>query len=102
MGAALALAGGAVANLVATIVVSHRLTPIPVAWRDLGASVGIAAATGIAAFIASSLLGDAWPLFRLAAGGTAGGLVFLGLTALIHPDETRDLAGKVKARLGIA
>lgn len=102
VGAALALAGGTLANLITAIIVSRRLTPIPIAWRDLGASVGIAVATGIAAFIASALLGDAWPLFRLAAGSVAGGLVFLGLTALIHPDETRNLAGKVKARLGIA
>lgn len=102
VGAALALAGGAVSSLIATIIISNRLTPVPVDWRDLGASVGIATAAGVAAFIASALLGDAWPLFRLAAGGTAGGLVFLGLTALVHPTETRSIAGKVKARLGFA
>ena len=102
VGAALALAGGMVANLAAAIMVSRVLTPIPVAWRDLVASAGIAAATGIAAFIASALLGEAWSLFRLAVGSIAGGLVFLGLTALIHPAETRDLAGKLKVRLGFA
>lgn len=102
VGAALALAGGMVANLVTTIIVSRMLMPIPVAWRDLATSVGIAAATGVAAFVASALLGEAWSLFKLATGGVAGGLVFLGLTALVHPAETRDLAGKVRARLGIA
>ncbi|MBN9315474.1 MAG: oligosaccharide flippase family protein [Devosia sp.] len=102
VGAALALAGGALASLAAAVAIAQWLTPIPMAWRDLAASVGIAVATGIAAFIASALLGEAWPLFRLAAGGMAGGLVFLGLNALVHPHETRALAGKVKLRLGIA
>lgn len=102
VGAALALAGGTVTSLVAAIIVSRMLTPIPIAWRDLATSVGIAAATGLAAFVASHLPGEAWSLFRLAAGGTAGMLVFLGLTALLHPDQTRVFAGKVRARLGMA
>jgi O-antigen/teichoic acid export membrane protein len=102
VGAALALAGGTIANLIAAIVVSRRLTPIPVAWRDLGASLGVAIAAGIAALVGSALLNDALPLFKLMAGGAAGGLVFLGLTALIHPAEAYDFARKVKARLDMA
>ena len=102
VGAALALAGGMLATLGAAIVVSGRLTPIPVAWRDLAISAGIAVAAGVAAFIASALLGAAWPVLKLASGGTAGVLVFLGLNALLHPEQTRDLAGKLRARLGFA
>jgi O-antigen/teichoic acid export membrane protein len=102
IGAALALAGGTLVGMGAAWAVSHRLTPVPVPWADLRMSLAIAAATGIAAWIASALLGDAWPLFKLMAGGVAGGLVFLGLQSLLHPAETRALAGKVRAKLGIA
>ncbi|MDC9826306.1 polysaccharide biosynthesis C-terminal domain-containing protein [Devosia sp. ZB163] len=102
VGAAVALAGGMLASLASAIVVSRMLTPIPVDWRGLATSVGIAVATGVSAYIASTLLGGAWSLFKLAAGGTTGGLVFLGLTALNYPDETRAFAGKVRARIGFA
>ncbi|KQW77733.1 hypothetical protein ASC89_21490 [Devosia sp. Root413D1] len=102
IGAALALAGGTLVGLIAAWAVSHRLTPVPIPYRDLGISVAVAAATGLAAWIASALLGDSWPLFKLAAGGVAGGLVFLGLQSLLHPEETRALAGKVRAKLGMA
>lgn len=102
VGAALALAGGTLTTLIATALLSHRLTPVPIPGRELLLSLGVALATGAAAAIASALLGGAWPLFKLAAGGIAGGLVFLGLQTLIHPAETRALAGKVRARLGMA
>lgn len=102
IGAALALAGGTLVGLIAAWAVSHRLTPVPIPYADLGISVAVAAATGVAAWIASALLGDSWPLFKLMAGGTAGGLVFLGLQSLLHPEETRALAGKVRARLRMA
>jgi O-antigen/teichoic acid export membrane protein len=102
IGAALALAGGTLTTLIATAALSHRLTPVPIPLRELMISLGVALATGAAAFIASALLGDAWSLFKLAAGGMAGGLVFLGLQTLIHPMETRALAGKVRAKLGMA
>lgn len=102
VGAALALAGGTLVGLFAAMIVSHRLTPVPIPFADLATSIGVAAATGIAAWIASALLGDSWSLFKLAAGGTAGGLVFLGLQSLLHPAETRALAGKVRAKLGMA
>ena len=102
IGAAIALLGGTVASLVASIIVSRRLTIIPIPWRDLAASVGIAALSGLAAWLASALLGDAWAFFKLAAGGTAWLLVFLGLQTLLHPAQTRALVQTVRARLGMA
>lgn len=102
IGAALALCGGTLVGLLAAWAVSHRLTPVPIPWIELAISLGVAIATGIAASTASALLGDAWPLFKLMAGGTAGGLVFLGLQSLLHPKETRVLAGKLRAKLGMA
>jgi O-antigen/teichoic acid export membrane protein len=102
IGAALALLGGNIASLVASIVVSRRLTIIPIPWRDLAISVGVAACCGAAAWIASAALGEHWALFKLAAGGTAWLLVFLGLQTLLHPAETRELAGKVRMKLGMA
>ena len=102
VGAALALAGGTLTTLLATAALSHRLTPVPIPVRELLLSAGVALATGAAAAIASALLGDSWSLFKLAAGGIAGGLVFLGLQTLLHPAETRALAGKVRAKLGMA
>lgn len=101
-GAALALCGGMLVSLGAAWAVSHRLTPVPVPYADLATSFAVAAATGLAAWTASSLLGDSWPLFKLAAGGMAGSLVFLGLQSLLHPAETRAIAGKVRAKLGMA
>lgn len=102
VGAALALCGGMLFSLAAAWAVSHRLTPVPVPYADLATSFAVATATGLAAWTASALLGDSWPLFKLAAGGMAGGLVFLGLQSLLHPAETRAIAGKVRAKLGMA
>lgn len=100
-GAAMSLLGGTLAGLIASASISHRLTPVPVPWADLGVSLGVATATGLAAWTASALLGEAWPLFKLVVGGAAGGLVFLGLQSLLHPAQTRALAGKVRAKLGL-
>ena len=58
--------------------------------------------TGLAGALTSAALGDTWVILKLAAGGMAGGLVFLGLNSLLHPAETRQFAGMVRARLGIA
>lgn len=98
-GAALALAGGSLASLVACIVISHRLTPVPVPWRDIGVSVVISASTGLAAGLASAALGDAPDILRLAAGGAAGGLVFLALNSIFHRQATVEIAGKLRSRL---
>lgn len=101
-GAAWALAGGTLASLITCAILSDRLTRVPLPLKDLAISAGVAVATGAAAAIASALLGDAWVLFRLAAGGTAGVLVFLGLQSLLHPVETRAMVGRVRAKLGMA
>lgn len=102
LGAASALAGGSLVSLVACLIISERLTPIPVPWRHIGISIVIALATGLAASLAAAALGEAPVVFRLAAGGVAGGAVFLGLNALFDPAATLQLTGKLKARLGLA
>ncbi|HTO28059.1 MAG TPA: polysaccharide biosynthesis C-terminal domain-containing protein, partial [Devosia sp.] len=99
MGAALALAGGTLASLMACVIISERLTPVPVPWRDMAISLGIAAVSGIAAAMAAAGLGEAPALFALIAGGGAGGAAFLALNALAHPDETRALTMRLRNRL---
>lgn len=100
IGAALALAGGSLASLVTCIVISERLTPVPVPWRDIGISTIISACTGLAAGFASAGAGDAADIFKLAAGGIAGGLVFLALNSIFHREATIQLAHKLRSRLG--
>jgi len=102
MGAALALAGGTLASLIACIIISERLTPVPVPWRDMAISSGIALMTGLVAWLSSAAMGDVASVFKLAAGGISGGLIFLVLNGLVHPAETRAVVGKVRARLGVA
>lgn len=102
MGAALALAGGSLVGLAACILMSHRLTVIPVPWRDMGLSVLIAMVAGLAAYWVSTALTGMPPLLKLAAGGTAGGLIFLGSNWLLYPREAHQLFGKVRSRLGFA
>lgn len=98
-GAALALAGGTLASLAACIIISERLTPVPVPWRDIAVSLGIAAATGVAAALAGGGLREAPALAGLIAGGAAGGAAFLALNALVHPNETRALTMRLRNRL---
>jgi O-antigen/teichoic acid export membrane protein len=98
-GAALALAGGTLASLAACVIISERLTPVPVPWRDMMVSLGIAAATGLMATLASAGLGQAPALVALIAGGAAGGATFLVLNALVHPEETRALTMRLRNRL---
>ncbi len=102
IGAGIALAGGMISNLIATIIVAQRLMPLPVEWGNLGLSLLIAIATGAAGWAGSALVADMIAFFRLAAGGLSGGAVFFGLTMLFHPGETRAFANKVRARLGMA
>ncbi|TGQ42057.1 polysaccharide biosynthesis C-terminal domain-containing protein [Mesorhizobium sp. M00.F.Ca.ET.216.01.1.1] len=102
VGAALALAGGSLAGLVACIIISERLTPVPVPWRDIGVSVVISFSAGLAARLASAVLGDTPAIFSLVAGGTAGAVVFFGLTWLFHPAAAMQFASKLWARLRIA
>lgn len=102
VGAATALALGTATTLAADILVSRRLTPVPIPWMVLGTSALVAVASGIAAWLGSSLTGDAWPVVKLGVGGTAGGLTFLALQSLLHPAETRALASTVRAKLARA
>ncbi|HEV7275822.1 MAG TPA: lipopolysaccharide biosynthesis protein [Devosiaceae bacterium] len=102
LGAASALAGGSCVNLLTSMVLSRRLTRIPLPYAELGQSAAVALACGLAAWVGSSALGDMWPLFKLAAGGGAGILAFAGLQALLHPDETRAVAQMLRAKVGIA
>lgn len=102
MGAALALAGGALAGLIACIFISYRLTVIPMPWRDIAISSLIAVVAGLAAYSSSTALTGMPPLLKLTAGGTAGGLVFLASNWLLYPSETHQFFGKVRSRLGFA
>ncbi|TIL54030.1 polysaccharide biosynthesis C-terminal domain-containing protein [Mesorhizobium sp.] len=102
VGAALALAGGSLAGLLACIVISERLTPVPVPWRDIGMSVVISLSTGLAASLASALLGNMPAIFPLVAGGAAGAVVFFGLTWLFYPAAAMQFVAKLRARLRLA
>jgi hypothetical protein len=86
IGAASALAIGTAITLLSAILFSRRLTPVPIPWRELLGSTLVAVAVGVAAWLAAGLFGpDAWPIMRLAAGGGAGGVVFLALQSVLHP-----------------
>lgn len=101
-GAALALTGGTLAALGTCVVLSHRLTPVPVPWREIATSALIATATGGGAMLASAAVpeGHAWA--SLIMGGGAGGLVFGGLNMLAHPVETRAVLRQIRNRLHLA
>lgn len=102
VGAALALAGGSLVGFIACVAISERLTPVPVPWRDIGVSVVISFAAGLAASIASALLAGVPAIFSLIVAGTAGAVVFFGLTWLFHPAATMQFVGKLRARLRTA
>lgn len=99
VGAALALALGTATTLVADILLSRRLMPVPIPVGDLFASALVAAAAGLAAWLGSQFAGDSWAIVKLGVGGTAGTLTFLGLQSLLHPAETKALASTVRAKL---
>ncbi|MCP9232730.1 polysaccharide biosynthesis C-terminal domain-containing protein [Mesorhizobium sp. LMG 17147] len=102
IGAALALAGGSVVGSITCIIISERLTPVPVPWRDIGVSVIISLSTGVAAKLASMVAGDVPAIFPLIAGGTVGAAVFFGLTSLFHPVAATQFVAQLRARLRIA
>lgn len=103
VGAAMALAIGTAITLASAILFSRRLTPVPIPWADLAVSVLVAVAVGVAAWVGSELAGaNAWPIVRLAVGGMGGGLVFLALQSLLHPRETRAIAGRLRSRVARA
>lgn len=98
VGAAASLAIGTAITLVADILLSRRLMPVPIPVADLSASALVAVAAGVAAWLGSDLAGDAWPIVKLAIGGTAGAATFFVLQSLLHPAETRALATNLRAR----
>ncbi len=102
IGAATALAIGTAITLVADILLSRRLTPVPIPWADLGASALVAVAAGVAAWLGSDIAGAAWPIVKLGIGGSAGTLIFLALQSLLHPAETRALASNLRSRFARA
>lgn len=99
VGAAFALLGGSVASLIACITISHRLTPVPVPWRDVGISLLISATMGVVAIFVANVMGAAPAIVRLAAGGIAGGVVFIALNAVFHRQATVRIAGTLRMRL---
>ena len=101
-GAALALAGGTLSSLVACIVISERLTPVPVPWRDIALSICIAIATGLAAYLVSSGMAGAPVALVVALAGSAGAMTFLAINSICHPSATLAFVLRLRARLGIA
>ena len=101
-GAAMALAGGAVVNLLVTFAASERLTRLPIPWREVALAALIAAVVGGVAAAANRLLGHEPAIVRLIVGGGAGGLAFLGLNALLRFEEASELVLRVRLRLGRA
>ncbi len=101
-GAALALALGTATTLVADVLLSRRLMPVPIPVANLLASALVAVAAGLAAWLGSEIAGDSWAIIKLGVGGIAGSLTFLGLQSLLHPAETKALANTVRAKIARA
>lgn len=101
-GAAMALAGGSLASLIACVIISERLTPVPVPWADIGLSIATSVVTGLVARLVSEAMTGAPVALVLVIAGVAGGAVFLVINSLCHPKATLAFAGRLRARLGIA
>ncbi|MBN8971640.1 MAG: polysaccharide biosynthesis C-terminal domain-containing protein [Rhizobiales bacterium] len=99
LGAAIALAGGAVMALAACVVISERLTPIPVPWRDIALSLGTACATGVAAYLVAALLRGMPVLVPLTVGGGTGAAMLLLMTWLFRPDAVRKFSTAIRRRI---
>lgn len=85
LGAAWAFTAGAALSLLASMIVSRRLMPVPVPFRDLAFAVLTGIGTGLGATMGSQLMGaDASALVRLLLGTGFGGVSFLVLTALFN------------------
>ncbi|MEO9231393.1 MAG: polysaccharide biosynthesis C-terminal domain-containing protein [Devosia sp.] len=99
-GAAIALVAGSFINLVAIYLISERLTPVPIPWRELGLSVLIAVvAGGLAGFINAALVHEA-AIVRLIVGGGAGALAFIGLNIALRFQETVEIVVLARAKCG--
>lgn len=101
LGAAIALAGGSVMELIACAFISQRLTPVPVPWRDIALSLAISAASGVAAGLAILPLRGMAPLLSLIAGGVTGGVMFLLMTWLFRPAATRRFLVTARHRIAV-
>ncbi len=99
LGAAYALAGGALISLLVSFVISQRMTPIEIPWRTLGLALMVAVCTGATAYWVAQSLQSIAVFWRLACASSLAGCVFLGLNALIHPRVTMEKLGALKARL---
>ena len=84
VGAALAFAGGTLAGLVTTIAISRRLTKVSVPWKDAAVSLLIAAATGVAAALASRAMGESWVLLLTRLIGYVLYMHASGICSTIH------------------
>jgi O-antigen/teichoic acid export membrane protein len=102
LGAAIALAGGSAMALAACVVISERLTPIPVPWRDIALSLATAFATGIAAYLAATLLRNMPVLVPLTMGGAAGASMLLLMTWLFRPAAVRKVLVTIRRNIGTA
>jgi O-antigen/teichoic acid export membrane protein len=102
LGAAVALAGGSAMALGACVVISERLTPIPVPWRDIALSLVTACATGTAAYLAATVLRDMPVLVPLAVGGTVGASMLLLMTWLLRPATVRKVFTTIRRNIGTA
>ena len=99
VGAAAALAGGAVVNLLVSVAISERLTPISVPWRALAISLATSLGMAVVAALVSRSLGDMNVLFRLALAGSAASCVFIAFNALFYPEEARRGLALVRSRI---
>ncbi len=86
-------------NLLVSIIISERLTPIPLPWRALAISLVTSMGMGGVAILVSHALGDANVVFRLAFAGAAAGLVFATANALCYPEETQRGLTVLRGRL---
>ena len=102
LGAAIALAGGAVLALVACVIIGERLTPVPIPWRDIALSLATALATGIVASLVATLLRGTPVLVSLATAGTAGAATLLLMTWLFRPAAMRMFLTALRRRIDIA
>lgn len=101
-GAAMALAGGMVVNLLAAVVISRRLTPIPFPWYALAVSLLASTAMGLVAALVGGLLGDMNGALRLAFAAAAGGLALVAVKAVFYPQQVRQGVLLIRGRLGLA
>lgn len=98
-GAAMALAGGAISNLLVCAAISERLTPVPIPWRAFAVSLMISISMGIVASFVSFMLTDLSVLLRLAFAGSAAGLVFIAVNALYYPQQAQRGLEAIRFRL---